>query len=33
MNILFLNFGVSGFAGDAKQPLLIAKGLMDLGHN
>ena len=33
MNILFLNFNVSGFAGDAKQPLLIAKGLMDLGHN
>jgi glycosyltransferase involved in cell wall biosynthesis len=32
MNILFLNFGVSGFAGDAKQPLLIAKGLMALGH-
>ena len=33
MNILFLNFNVSGFAGDAKQPLLIAKGLIDLGHN
>ena len=33
MNILFLNFNVSGFAGDAKQPLLIAKGLIELGHN
>ena len=33
MNILILNFNVSGFAGDAKQPLLIAKGLIELGHN
>ena len=33
MNILILNFNLSGFAGDVKQPLLIAKGLMELGHN
>ena len=33
MNILFLNFAVSGFAGDTMQPLLIAKGLINLGHN
>ena len=33
MSILILNFNVSGFAGDAKQPLLIAKGLIELGHN
>ena len=32
MNVLFLNFGLSGFAGDAVQPALIAKGLMGLGH-
>ena len=32
MNILFLNFGLSGFAGDAVQPQLIAKGLVELGH-
>ena len=33
MNVLILNFAVSGFAGDVKQPLLIAKGLIELGHN
>ena len=33
MNILILNFAVAGFAGDTKQPLLIAKGLIGLGHN
>ena len=33
MNILILNFAVAGFAGDAKDPLLIAKGLIELDHN
>ena len=33
MNILILNFAVAGYAGDTKQPLLIAKGLMNLGHH
>ena len=33
MNVLILNFAVSGFAGDVKQPLLIAKGWIELGHN
>ena len=33
MNILILNFNLSGFGGDVKQPILIAKGLMELGHN
>jgi hypothetical protein len=32
MNILFLNFGIGGFAGDASQFLLLVKGLMELGH-
>ena len=32
MNILFLNFGIGGFAGDASQFLLLVKGLMKLGH-
>jgi len=33
MNILILNFAVAGFAGDTKQPLLIAQGLIGLGHH
>jgi glycosyltransferase involved in cell wall biosynthesis len=32
MNIIIVNFALSGFAGDVKQPLLIVKGLMALGH-
>jgi glycosyltransferase involved in cell wall biosynthesis len=32
MRILFVNFAVGGFAGDAVQMSLIARGLIDLGH-
>ena len=32
MKILFVNFAVGGFAGDAVQMSLIVRGLMDLGH-
>ena len=32
MNILFLNFGIGGFAGDSPQFFLLVKGLMELGH-
>ena len=32
MRILFVNFVVGGFAGDAVQMYLIAKGLIELGH-
>ncbi|MGI0011296.1 MAG: glycosyltransferase [Nitrosopumilaceae archaeon] len=32
MKILFVNFSIGGFAGDAVQMLLVAKGLQKLGH-
>ena len=32
MNILFLNFGIGGFAGESPQFFLLVKGLMELGH-
>ena len=32
MKILFVNFAVGGYAGDAAQFMLIVKGLISLGH-
>lgn len=32
MKVLFVNFSIGGFAGDAVQMLLVAKGLQELGH-